>query len=181
MKRILSLLTVLALLCCAAPAPAESLEDFAGASLTALDAGTLDGGAFTQEDIAAADLTLMNIWATTCPPCLNEMPELGTFAAALPERVRFVGVCLDAATLPDAVSQYLDRIGFRAPTISVLGSDLENLVYTRVMYTPTTLCISSDGQIVDVLIGSPTNVEEVYTALANGALDKLGLPRIEMP
>ena len=178
MKRILSILIILTLVCCAIPAMAESLDDFAGVSLTALDAETLGGGAFTQEDIQTADLTIMNIWATTCPPCLNEMPELGTFAASLPERVRFVGVCLDAASMPDAVTQYLDGIGFKAPTISVLGSDLENVMY-HIMYTPTTLCFSSEGEIVDIMIGSPSNVKEAYTALANSALGKLGLPLID--
>ena len=34
-------------------------------SLASFSAGTLDGGTFTQEDIAAKDVTVLNFWALT--------------------------------------------------------------------------------------------------------------------
>ena len=46
------------------------------AALTEFTAETLDGSEFSPETLAAADLTVLNIWQTTCPPCIREMPEL---------------------------------------------------------------------------------------------------------
>ena len=84
------------------PKAAESEPDssaettIAGAAVTPLPAvttftaQTMDGGTFTSEDLAAADITVINIWQTTCPPCISEMPELARLEKALPDNVRFV-------------------------------------------------------------------------------------------
>lgn len=42
-------------------------------SLKSFTAGTLDGGVFTQEDIAAKEVTVVNFWAMTCGPCIVEI------------------------------------------------------------------------------------------------------------
>lgn len=65
--------------------PAQSGEEAAGTaaglgSLRDFTAGTLDGGTFTQEDIAAKDVTIVNFWGLTCGPCIAEMPDLAAFA-----------------------------------------------------------------------------------------------------
>ena len=39
-------------------------------------AGTLAGGTFTAEDVAARDVTVINFWSTTCGPCIDELPDL---------------------------------------------------------------------------------------------------------
>lgn len=67
----------------------SSSSDSVGRSdlqLGEFQAKTLQGGSFTQEDIAAKDVTVLNMWSTTCGPCVNEMPEVAAFAAALPQR-----------------------------------------------------------------------------------------------
>ena len=68
------------------------------ASLRSFEAAALDGSSFTQEDIAAKDVTLINFWALTCPPCIREMPEIAAFADSLPDNVQVVTVCLDGST-----------------------------------------------------------------------------------
>lgn len=37
---------------------------------------TMDGGTFTNEDLADYKLTMVNIWSTTCHFCVEEMPGL---------------------------------------------------------------------------------------------------------
>ena len=63
--------------------------------LNAFTAQTLDGGTFSEKDLAAKDLTVINIWQTTCPPCIEEMPELASLAASLPDNVSLITWCLD--------------------------------------------------------------------------------------
>lgn len=43
-------------------------------SLKSFTAGTLDGKTFTQEDIQARDVTIVNFWALTCPPVSPRCP-----------------------------------------------------------------------------------------------------------
>ena len=83
------------------PAQSQSSQSGSGAdspagtasmlgSLQSFTALTLDGESFTQDDIAAKDITVLNFWALTCPPCIAEMPELASFAGALPDNVQVV-------------------------------------------------------------------------------------------
>ena len=42
----------------------------------AFESETLDGEKVTEEIFQQADLTMVNIWATFCGPCIQEMPDL---------------------------------------------------------------------------------------------------------
>lgn len=59
-------------------------------SMKSFTAATLDGGTFTQEDIAAKDVTVINFWSLMCGPCVAEMPDIAAFSKALPDNVRMV-------------------------------------------------------------------------------------------
>ena len=41
----------------------------------------LEGNAVSQDIFSQSKLTMVNVWATYCNPCLNEMPGLGELAA----------------------------------------------------------------------------------------------------
>lgn len=41
----------------------------------------LDGNSVSSEVFSQSKLTMVNVWATCCNPCLREMPELGELAA----------------------------------------------------------------------------------------------------
>ncbi len=45
---------------------------------------TLDGGEYTADDFSEADVTVINIWSTTCGPCIREMPEIAEYEKTLP-------------------------------------------------------------------------------------------------
>ena len=70
-----------------------ALKSFAGI--------TLDGEMFTQKDIAAKDITIINFWTLTCGSCLVELPDLAAFAGALPDNVRMMTVCVDGGGDPE--------------------------------------------------------------------------------
>ncbi len=74
-------------------------------------AETLDGLPFALAEFQG-DVVLLNIWATWCPPCRIEMPELQQLHRELASRgLRVVGVSVDAAGSERAIRTFLDQLG----------------------------------------------------------------------
>ncbi|MBR4928522.1 MAG: TlpA family protein disulfide reductase [Oscillospiraceae bacterium] len=150
-------------------------------SLESFTAGTDDGGTFTSGDLASRDMTLINIWATWCGPCLNEMPELAEFAELLPDSIGFYTLCVDGYEDTDNMASILSKAGYSGKTIISGTGDIGNLVDSA-MYVPTTVFVDSSGQIAGSVVGSPReNLAGCYLAALNDALENTGLQRISLP
>ena len=50
--------------------------------IVTFEATTLDEETVTSDIFANSKLTMLNVWATYCNPCLNEMPDLAEIAVA---------------------------------------------------------------------------------------------------
>lgn len=144
------------------------------ASLRSFEAAALDGSSFTQEDIAAKDVTLINFWALTCPPCIREMPEIAAFADSLPDNIQVVTFCLDGGTDEEYAKSILDEAGFHGATLIAADGDLMDVIY-EIQYTPTTILVDKDGNLVgDVIIGGQEDLAGTYTDAVNRALKQMG-------
>lgn len=144
--------------------------------LHTFEAKTLDGSSFSPEDFADADVTAINIWSTTCGPCVREMPELAEYAKTLPENLRIMTWCLDAdvSTSSADIAQYLKECGFTGITLASGNGDLETL-YQQLMYTPTTIFVDANGDLVaEPLIGAGS-IAARYSEQFDAALDSLGV------
>ena len=140
-------------------APAEQGDAAALGKLASFTADTLDGGTFTQDDIAAKDATVINFWALSCPPCIAELPDLAAYAKTLPENVQFITVCLDAWIDTEYTQELLTEAG----------------------YTPTTLFADSQGNLVgDAIIGVQKDLSGTYTAAVNRVLAASGKDEISV-
>ncbi|MCI8526065.1 MAG: TlpA family protein disulfide reductase [Oscillospiraceae bacterium] len=196
--RFLALLLVLLLCGCAAGAgtePADAAEETDGteetdgageagltvqAALTEFSAVTLDGGSFTEEDLAACDVTMVNFWTTTCGPCIREMPELAEYAAALPENVRLITVCLDGSGQEETVREILDEAGFQGITLTGGDGDFPRLC-RAVQYTPTTVFLDAGGSLIGgAVIGGQSDLAGTFTAVLNQVLEFLGKDAITL-
>ena len=148
------------------------------AALTEFTAETLDGSEFSPETLAAADLTVLNIWQTTCPPCIREMPELAELERELPDRVRFVTWCLDGAYAAEETRSILSEAGFGGTTIISGDGDLMEFLST-VQYTPTTVFIDREGNLIgEPVIGAAPQPKVMYTQKINEVLSSLGLQEL---
>jgi thiol-disulfide isomerase/thioredoxin len=56
----------------------------------------LKDGRLAQLALGGGKPTVVNFWATWCPPCLAEMPELERAHQRFGERVRFVGLAAES-------------------------------------------------------------------------------------
>ena len=72
----------------AAPVPAETqaaaLGNAVGQTLPDFSVETLEGGSFTLSE-HRGEVTVLNLWATWCGPCVRELPHFEAFAAAHPD------------------------------------------------------------------------------------------------
>jgi thiol-disulfide isomerase/thioredoxin len=92
---------------------------------------------------------IMNFWTKTCPPCLDEMPQLEALAKALAHRpqVEFITICTDE-TAEDAKNTLQSVLGVM-PTFLVL-MDPESKVVADQFGTqlfPETWFIDDEGVI----------------------------------
>lgn len=59
----------------------EEPEEEPNVYVISFEANTIDGEAWNSDRIETSKLTMVNVWATYCNPCLSEMPDLGELAA----------------------------------------------------------------------------------------------------
>ena len=72
-----------------------------------------------------AKLRIVNIWATWCVPCVAEMPELRTVAAAFGAEVSMTGVSMDdmiPGAKRESVAAFLDRQNIRYTNVYYKGN-----------------------------------------------------------
>ncbi len=148
--------------------------------LQSFTATTLDGGSFTQADLEDKDLTIMNFWGTFCTPCVDEMPDLATFAQALPDNVGFLTVCVDVGGDPTNAKSILDQSGYEGITLISGDGDFAALVQA-VQSLPTTIFVDNQGNLVgDVIVGGRENLSKDFLAAANKALKASGKAEISL-
>lgn len=130
-------------------------------------AGTLDGGTFTQADVASHDVTAFYFWSTTCGPCVSSMPKLADLAGRLPANVQIATVCFDGNYNAARAQEVLDAAGFTGPTVVTTSKGLTQLA-NQVQYTPTTVFVASDGTVVgEVFVGTPAKFDTAYLDAVN--------------
>lgn len=148
-------------------------------TLASFTAGTLDGGTFTQDDIMAKDVTVINFWALSCGPCIVEMPDLAEFAGALPDNVQLVTVCLDGNGNEDTTREVLEKAGFDGVTLISGSGDLLDLSRS-LMYTPTTVFVDGEGMVADAVIGGQEDLSGTFLAAVNAVLEGSGKAEISL-
>lgn len=139
-------------------------------SLGAFSATAIDGGTFTDADVAAKDVTVINFWQTTCPPCIEELPSIQALAQRLPDSVQILTMCFDGSGKREAAQKVLDKAGWTGTTLVSATDGLLGLART-VEYTPTTVFLAADGTLVwGSIVGSPSNLEKAYLEGINATL-----------
>lgn len=149
-------------------------------SLSAFTATTVDGGTFTQDDIASKDVTVVNFWSLTCAPCIAEMPDLAGFANALPDTVQVVTVCLDGSLDLERTKSILAEAGFEGVTLVAGDGDLQSLC-ANLLYTPTTVFADSEGSLIgDAVIGGQRDLSGTFLEAVNQVLTASGKEEVTL-
>ena len=96
---------------------------------------------------------LINVWASWCGPCIEEMPELQRFAMAQgAEGVQVIGLALDS---PEAVRDFLSRVPVGYPIVLDTPGPADASVWlgNAKGVLPYTVLIGTDGRVERQKIG----------------------------
>ena len=150
----------------------KSLNDWTGKLVSTADEmrllGNLDtvdiyGNPADASLLSGYRLTMVNVWATYCTPCVNEMGDLGKLAAEVKEQgVQIVGLLsdtMDASLCPveekvKLARQIAENTGADYPHL-LPSSDLYWKVIGQISAVPTTFFVDETGMMVgSVYVGA---------------------------
>ncbi len=154
-------------------AGAEAGENTGSLSFEGVD---IEGNTVTEEVFTQSKLTMVNVWATYCNPCLSEMPGLGELAAQYdPEEFQIIGIVSDVMdggeqeTL-DAAAALIQETGADY-THLLLNESLYYALLTEVSAVPTTFFVDENGTILNTVVGAKEKAD--WEALIDGYLAEL--------
>ncbi len=168
-KTAAALLTFLAWAACAVP-EFKPLE--IGDPAPAFAATTLDGTSVGVEDLTGAPF-MLNIWATWCAPCREEMPELQELHDAYADQgFRVVGVSVDDRGSLPTIEAFIGELGIEFPIYH--DPSWEIVDYYSLLGLPGTFLVDHNGVVVRRWLGPFRPMEEdvqedVRELLAAGA------------
>ena len=139
------------------------------------DAVTIDGGKMSADVFANAKLTMINVWATFCGPCINEMPDLGEIAGAYDAaEFQMIGIVSDAIEGDEAMIAEAKEI------IEETGANYTHLLLNEELYmnlvgasdsVPTTYFFNQKGELLGYLVGAQSKAN--WEGIIDGLLEEL--------
>jgi thiol-disulfide isomerase/thioredoxin len=104
-------------------------------------------------------VVLLNFWATWCPPCREEIPELIDLETRYKDRLQVIGISMDDPDEVGQVKRFSEREGVNYPIVMASREIL--MEYGGVPALPTSFVVNTDGKIVQKHVGLyPTFVYE---------------------
>jgi cytochrome c biogenesis protein CcmG/thiol:disulfide interchange protein DsbE len=103
---------------------------------------------FSTADLATGEPTVVTVWASWCPPCVQEQPTLVAFKAS--HNVRLYGI--NYKDEPASAGRFLNRLG---NPFDAIGADRSGRVGIDwgVYGVPETYVVDGKGQIIHKLVG----------------------------
>ena len=98
-------------------------------------------------------ILLVNFWATWCPPCVAEMPELVELQADMASHnLQIIGIGIDS---PSNIQQFSEKLKISYPLLvaGLEGTELSRQFGNQGGGLPFTVLIGADGRVRQTYIG----------------------------
>ncbi|MET0656476.1 MAG: TlpA disulfide reductase family protein, partial [Pseudoxanthomonas sp.] len=124
-----------------------------GDPMPKLDLPDLQGRSLSLPKAYAGRPLLINVWASWCGPCIEEMPELERYARSQSEKgVQVIGLALDT---PENIGNFLHRVPVTYPILVDTPGPADASVWlgNRKGVLPYSVLIGADGTVVKQKVG----------------------------
>lgn len=118
----------------------------------------LDGGELLASSLRGKPL-LLNFWATWCPPCVKELPEIAQFQREFQAKGwQVLGLAVDA---PSAVREFLKKVpvDLAVGLAGLTGTDLSRKLGNSQGGLPFSVAFGASGEIVWRKLGATSLAE----------------------
>ena len=139
--------------------------------LSSFSATDFDGNTVDQSILADYDLTMVNVWATFCGPCINEMPDLGELAQEYADKkVQIIGLVSDVLNTDGTISE--EQVQTARDIVEQTGANYLHLLPSEDLYgvlgqisaVPTTFFVDSEGaQVGSAIVSAQSKDNWVQT------------------
>ena len=133
----------------------------------------LEGNTVSQDVFAQSKLSMVNVWATFCNPCLREMPGLGELAAEYdPAEFQLIGIVSDVMEGEDQslVESLIQETG--ADYLHLLANDsIGQAILSSVSGVPTTFFFDGEGAYLGGVAGPAE--KEKWVEIIHGLLEEM--------
>ena len=128
---------------------------------------TIDGKTFTSDDLKGHKLTLVNVFATFCNPCIAEIPDLNKLNNEMKDKgVQVIGVVMDVTDGKKELTDIVDKAKkiqkdtgaeypFCKPDKGMLNGRLAGITTL-----PTTFLVDENGKIVGETYAGSKSLDE---------------------
>ncbi len=136
--------------------PAQVGEPLGNFSLTDTSGKTAHLSDYTGQTV------LVNAWATWCPPCRAEMPDLNTYYQTHHNK-GFMILAVNAGDSASDAAAFASQNSLAFPVL--LDPDLQLLTSLGIHSFPTSILVGSDGVVKTIHVGmfTPASLEKEVT------------------
>lgn len=135
---------------------ASSSEEESSPIFITFEGTDLEGNTISEDIFLQSNLTMVNVWATYCNPCLNEMPGLGELAAEYEQsEFQIIGIVSDVKEGEDQtlVESLIQQTGANYPHLLANDSIYQSLL-AGVSGVPTPFFFDGEGAYLGGVVGS---------------------------
>jgi len=150
-------------------AAADGIQSIKNMQFTSQD---LDGNEVDASFFKGQKLTMVNVWATWCGPCKQEIPEIAQIEGAYGGDVKVLGIVTDLnvdsskeqeGTL-DTAKEILAELNANYANIKV-SPEIDSAIIKYVSGLPTTFFVDSNGDVVGELIIGARSLDDFKAAI----------------
>ena len=149
--------------------------------LSSFSTTDLEGNSIDQSILEGYDLTMVNVWATYCTPCLQEMPDLGELASEYEDKgVQILGLVSDVLNSDGTISD--SQVETAQEIVEETGASYQHLLpsadllglLSQIYAVPTTFFVDSQGRQVGSAYLSAKEKDE-WAEIIESMMEEAGL------